>query len=573
MRITKLELENFKRFTKLTIDMTQLSAPPKLVLLIGANGSGKSSVFDAFEVTNTMIKMHNKSGQNKFQERDYYIKHGFKKFQVVHTFHKGIKLVCNSDEMFKAALANSDDIEVHIPSFKKEALSVFYGRTSLRQVPRLTRLSVKNGFNVEEDSDRPLAWIDRDERFENDIEKTNLDLQKLLFDLSKETTNREIIAGFIQPISNALARIFDGNSGTAIKFVSIVPPGDGQYAEILFTKGNSTVHYNLLSSGEKEIFNILLDLSVRGKYYQDTIYFIDEMDLHLEYNTQKAFLKEITENWIPDTCQLWTASHSLGFIQYANENEHAAIIDLDNLDFDFEQTIYPSAKNSTEVYEIAVDKDFLATLFSGKNIAFAEGEDAAYYNQLGINNYIFIKSRNKNDVFYRAVHDVHFKGIIDRDYLSDHEIEVIEKNYANVYLLRYYCLENYLFHPDNLAEHFEQLGKQFDELAYIQKVIDLKNENLDKLKLRLSNSRSSYPFFKENESKDQLELFKNTDSALPVVEMLNSNDFETFYKVFPAKDYGKTLAERQNLNKYELAKTKWFKKQIEKVLNKDLSDS
>jgi len=52
--ITKLELRNFKRFTDLTID--SIPADAKLVLLIGSNGSGKSSVFDAFEWFNRVIK-------------------------------------------------------------------------------------------------------------------------------------------------------------------------------------------------------------------------------------------------------------------------------------------------------------------------------------------------------------------------------------------------------------------------------------------------------------------------------------------------------------------------------------
>ena len=47
MRITELRLQNFKRFTDLHIK--NLSPDAKLVLLIGANGSGKSTVFDAFE--------------------------------------------------------------------------------------------------------------------------------------------------------------------------------------------------------------------------------------------------------------------------------------------------------------------------------------------------------------------------------------------------------------------------------------------------------------------------------------------------------------------------------------------
>lgn len=47
MKIKRLELKNFKRFTDLVIDNIPETA--KLVLLIGANGSGKSSVFDGFE--------------------------------------------------------------------------------------------------------------------------------------------------------------------------------------------------------------------------------------------------------------------------------------------------------------------------------------------------------------------------------------------------------------------------------------------------------------------------------------------------------------------------------------------
>ena len=45
MKIERLILENFKRFTKLTIDKIPETA--RLVLLVGPNGSGKSSVFNA----------------------------------------------------------------------------------------------------------------------------------------------------------------------------------------------------------------------------------------------------------------------------------------------------------------------------------------------------------------------------------------------------------------------------------------------------------------------------------------------------------------------------------------------
>ena len=47
MRIKKIELKNFKRFSDLTI--TENPETSKLVLLIGSNGSGKSCLFDAFD--------------------------------------------------------------------------------------------------------------------------------------------------------------------------------------------------------------------------------------------------------------------------------------------------------------------------------------------------------------------------------------------------------------------------------------------------------------------------------------------------------------------------------------------
>jgi predicted ATPase len=47
MRIKSLHLRRFKRFDDLTIDLGD--SPARIVALVGPNGCGKSSVFDAFE--------------------------------------------------------------------------------------------------------------------------------------------------------------------------------------------------------------------------------------------------------------------------------------------------------------------------------------------------------------------------------------------------------------------------------------------------------------------------------------------------------------------------------------------
>ena len=48
MKIKSIHLKDFKRFTDLTIE--GLPETAKLVVMIGSNGCGKSSVFDALQV-------------------------------------------------------------------------------------------------------------------------------------------------------------------------------------------------------------------------------------------------------------------------------------------------------------------------------------------------------------------------------------------------------------------------------------------------------------------------------------------------------------------------------------------
>ncbi|PGH38797.1 MAG: chromosome segregation protein SMC, partial [Candidatus Nephrothrix sp. EaCA] len=69
MRITSIQLTNFKRFTDLIIK--DIPTASKLVLLIGSNGSGKSSLFDAFEYINRAIKREALSG---YEVLDGYFK-------------------------------------------------------------------------------------------------------------------------------------------------------------------------------------------------------------------------------------------------------------------------------------------------------------------------------------------------------------------------------------------------------------------------------------------------------------------------------------------------------------------
>ena len=330
-------------------------------------------------------------------------------------------------------------------------------------------------------------------------------------------------------------------------------------------------HYNYLSAGEKEVFNILINLVARREFYKDTIYFFDEIDLHLNTKLQYTLLKEITENWIPENCQFWTASHSLGFIQYAKESENAVIFDLDDLDFDFSRVLTPEPKDNPDLYEIAVSKAVLPALFKNFKLFFVEGGDKKYYGSLNIEGILFIPEKNRDAVFHKAKSGS-FNGIVDRDFLTDDDIQQLQNQYKHLKVLGYYCIENYLFHTKNLEEFCKNTDRAFDKNVYENKIAAEKEILKHELFIKVASIRQGYPYFKEmgQEKNENRKRFtpdnENYQQSKTISNYLDSNIFEDFYKSFSMKDFCKSLDERQNISPTELSKTNWFKTQIEKII-------
>ena len=119
MNIEKLRLKKFKRFTDLEIDLSSCPAPPKLVLLMGANGTGKSSIFDAFEYISAPQK-----GKTNHDDA-YFTKTSGNTRSVSIALGGGIDLTRSNRQR-----------TVTSPS-SWNGKSAFYGRSSFRTVPEL----------------------------------------------------------------------------------------------------------------------------------------------------------------------------------------------------------------------------------------------------------------------------------------------------------------------------------------------------------------------------------------------------------------------------------------------------
>ena len=270
-------------------------------------------------------------------------------------------------------------------------------------------------------------------------------------------------------------------------------------------------------------------------------------------------LEEIVERWIPETSQLWTASHSLGFIRYASQSDSAVIFDFDAFDFDVPQVLTPVPDESSEVLQVAVPKEYLAALFTGKRLIYCEGNDVAYFNSIGLKDTIFANGGNKFQIFARA-RDAKTHALMDRDYLTAEEVRESQARLGTLHILPLYSIENFLFHPDNLAE---VLGEGFDRNAYVAAVCAEKNRVFDDLNFGIAKARDGYPQARDL-TKD--ERVKYEERGRQVSLRLKSDAFDDFYSVFPMKTCATQLPQRQNLSRQRLAHTQWFAAQLTPLL-------
>ncbi len=276
MRIKSVGLKNFKRFTDLNIDGIPSTA--KLVLVVGPNGCGKSSLFDAF-----MQWFHRTSGLGQQTDNVYYRK-DFQTGDTVHvSLHDDTQGVPRGSIYVRTAYRNEPDFSINsIQRQDNPAHTARIGRSIQNDqvvADNYGRLVYETASGVYDDANRPkLVGALRDEL----IGEIQQSMRNVFGDL------------LLNNISDPLAH------------------GSNSF---FFQKGTAkSYHYKNLSGGEKAAFDLLLDMHVKKKYFKNSIYCIDEVETHLHTSVQGKLLKELVST-LPGESQLWIATHSL--VQFA----------------------------------------------------------------------------------------------------------------------------------------------------------------------------------------------------------------------------------------------------------------
>ena len=186
MNVTRLRLANFKRFTDLTIDLSSCAGAPKLVLLIGANGSGKSSVFDAFEYLSAQHKGDAAPPSTRFSEGfsdAFYKGEAYDKFLSYLRKNPAAEMSVSCSFGGGFEVRRSDGSSPITSPTDWDVKSAFYGRSSLRTVPELR--ATPKAVDVGADPDRPRRFIEFDTRFDADVAQTTEDLLRGAFPISR----------------------------------------------------------------------------------------------------------------------------------------------------------------------------------------------------------------------------------------------------------------------------------------------------------------------------------------------------------------------------------------------------
>ena len=471
MRVKSLQMTNFKRFTDLLIH--EIPETARLVVLVGPNGSGKSSVFDGFVSWSRYVQT------SSWRETDYYQK----------------------DEEEPYDQGGNVQVTLHSENADVGPNSL-YVRTAYRN---------EADFSVR-DLRRPSAPSDEIQRrrLVDDDKSVSGNYQRLIFEttsgvydeLNDEKTVRALREELVGKIQESMRNVFDD---LVLQNISDPFGSDSHSGSFYFQKGVvNSFPYKNLSAGEKVVFDLLLDVHLKKKYFVDAIYCIDEVESHLHTQAQGKTLKELVAV-LPSDSQLWVTTHSLGILRSAEELEHdspgtVCILDFGEIEPDVATTLTPATLGKVAWDKLlSITLDDLSAQVAPGVIVVCEGTysgirrynfDAEIYNRIlgavehgivfisgGSSEHIEAAGLTVIDLLSTILPNTKVVALRDRDDMSDDQVS--EWSAEGNLVLPERNIETILFADDVLTALVEEYASPEDNVeTKVEEAIAIKNDAL-----------------------------------------------------------------------------------------------
>jgi AAA15 family ATPase/GTPase len=497
MRIKKVRLKNgYKRFRDLTIDLGD--KPARVVALVGPNGSGKSSVLDGLLYHQQAHQMIGGTGH-----RDY-------------SYHS-----MDADSSFNFQNVEIDFIDGSYNKMREDrnkvgkVNTVFSFRSPYRYNAQLKISEIRSTNAISMNNYGAGDASSLDSKMEDNYRRLQAMFNRYMQE--KDVKPSEARSTVIGELNSSIKKCLD----LEISSVGNVEAAQGT---LYFKKTDhpKEFEFNVLSSGEKEVIDLLLDLYLRKDDYDDTVFLIDEPELHINTSIQGNLLAEI-DRLVGETCQIWLTTHSIGFLRalQTRMKDKCQIIQFKG---DYELASKPYVLTPMKVTAVAwrelfaIALDDLATLVSPRTIVYCEGRDklgeggaergmdAQALNAIFAESHpdaLFISSGGNTELDQRSAIAIAILSKVfpnvevlvfkDRDMASG---KVVDENDRLVYLktnpqnhrvMKRFELENYLYDKEVLKAYCADNSLTFDDAAYDAFVTNIVDQNLKDETGRIKN--------------------------------------------------------------------------------------
>ena len=514
MKIKSIKLQNFKKFSNLTID--NLPDTVKLVVLLGPNGCGKSSLIESMEVARKIYGFHQIPWNDS--NFDYYIKQDRKINKVYHQTRTDIQTtenICVETQLSKLNfggtyqirnIANPSEVilqqarfapQITLDLVKENFINIeFHNQIDYNESEWINCFNVRTPY-------RNIGTQDRGGNDSKDLKQRTWqrlvdgdpffisNWRTLCFQWIKDSSDfivrgdysrwSKIINNTFFPIEDSLKTVLGGNW-------KIINLGDmKQNRGFIFEKDSTTLTLDQLSSGESAVVDLVLNhIVIKKELGDEVIHVIDEPELHVASAVRGNLIDELFR-LTPDKGQLWISTHSIEILEKSLElynKNPASVAFLDFTEKNFDEPLEPAEptyKMRSRVLEHSIGN--LKDRLLPEAIIFCEGEqetkrgeysDEVYYRKIFEGRWPIVDFRSvggKEDVAkeidsstqmtgFVKDKNVQILGLRDRDNLADAEMIRIDYLEKGIRVLPFRTIEHCFIQPDVLHKFHEnhQLG-------------------------------------------------------------------------------------------------------------------